>query len=325
MQKIFFYLFLITFGTFISAVLSFKNVEALVKPFGVILYGTLFVWIIEILLSKQIKSWRTVYLYGVLFGFIIEAFSYKSFFFGLSRDAMIFFDIAIIQAPFLIFVAHPLISIMAPVYIMKSFFKVPFALPSMVSPIVPFIGLALYTFFFAGFFNISNSILPRYWWSVVIVIVFLVLMRLFGKTQSLGLPNWLQKTVGLLAVLVYIFTYFTRPVIGGREIMFPNFFTLMASFAFLWLLFFLVRKRTPTNKLIVKEFNPDFSLPKTITALLVIAFMGSIAVVAPIHSIIMKVDGYIMAVLAIFGIFSFFLAMVGTIIYSRRSIQKEMK
>ena len=312
-----------TFGTFISAILSFKNVEALVKPFGVILYGTLFVWIVEILLSRQIKSWRTVYLYGVLFGFIIEAFSYKSFFFGLSRDALVMFDVAVIQAPFLIFVAHPLISIMAPVYIMKSFFKVPFALPSLVSPIVPFIGLLLYTFFFAGFFNVSNSILPRFWGSVFIVLIFLVLMRLFGKAPSLGLPSWIRKSIGLLAVLVYIFTYFTRPVIGGREIMFPNVFTLLGSFIFLWLLFYLVRKRTPSNKVVIKQFDPDFSLPKTIAGLMSIAAIGALAVVLPIHSFILKIDNVLMITSAILGGLFFFLAMVGTIVYARRNMERE--
>ena len=185
MQKVFFYLFLITFGTFISAILSFKNVEAIVKPFGLVLYGILFVWIVETLLTKQIKNWRTVYLYGVLFGFIIEAFSYKSVFFGLTRDAYVIFDFALVQAPFLIFVVHPLISIMAPVYIMKSFLKVPFALPNTFPVSIPVIGIGLYTFFFAGFFNVSNSILPRFWGSVFIVIGFLVLMKLFGRSHSL--------------------------------------------------------------------------------------------------------------------------------------------
>jgi len=325
MQKIFFYLFLITFGTFISAILSFKNVEAIVKPFGIILYGTLFVWIVEILLTKQIKSWRTVYLYGVLFGFIIEAFSYKSIFFGLSREAFVVFDFAVFQAPFLIFVIHPLLSIMAPVYLMKTFFKVPFDLPKLVPTIVPVIGLSVYTFFFAAFFNVSEKILPRFWLSAAIVLIFLTLMQFFGKSKSLGLPDNFRKALGFITVLVYIFTYFTRPVIGGREIMFPNIITLLLAFIFLRFLFFLVKKRTPQNKVVIKEFNPEFSTVRSAIVILVISIISAAAVVLPIHPFIVSISGFIIVTSAIFGTLFFFLAAIGTLVYARRDKQIESK
>ncbi len=246
-------------SVFLAEVIAGSSKFPLYDAWGILvvipLYGLhtiILLYIIKKYLGNRKVMFATLYFAGTIFG-LYEAYLTKVLWVGLMPDALIFYDIALLDFSVLVFIWHPLMSFIIPALVFEAFMTkdryLYDGLPDFIKKVLGSVSGRISIFLIIGFFFSLNGIGPvEAFMSGVFNIIPIILLYFFLRKKEIHkkytleeiLPN--NKEIKICAGILLVMYVVMGIFLDGHVLTFRNQAILWVLYLFFGLIFYLKLK-----------------------------------------------------------------------------------